>query len=112
MGFKSPRTKDVALHLHTLNCGVGLSFAAFDGKQKYRLILTATPVDDDTSDLRVSYFLPRDALSPDVMPAALRAFAHHTIELFAEDARIWRSEERRVGQEGGSPCRSRWSPSN
>ena len=25
-------------------------------------------------------------------------------------ARVWRSEERRVGKECSSPCRSRWSP--
>ncbi|MDE1145100.1 MAG: Rieske 2Fe-2S domain-containing protein [Azospirillaceae bacterium] len=93
MGFKSPKTKEVALTLHTLNAGVGLSFATFDGaRQHYRLILTATPVDDTTSDLRVSYFLPRDPTSPEVMPAAQRAFARHTIELFEEDARIWRHQ--------------------
>ena len=92
MGFKSPRTKEVALTLDTLNAGVGLSYAAFEGKQRYRLILTATPVDEETSDLRVSYFLPRDARSPDNMPAELKAFAHHTIELFEQDARIWRHQ--------------------
>src|SRR3546814_4256920 len=36
--------------------------------------------------------------------ARLRAPAHRQGE------RNWRSEERRVGKEGVSPCRSRWSP--
>lgn len=92
MGFKSPKTKAVALTLHTLNMGPGLSFAAFDGRSPYRLILTATPVDDAVSDLRVSYFLPRAAGSRDLMPQALRDFARHTVELFEEDARIWRHQ--------------------
>lgn len=92
MGVKSARTKQVAMNLHTLNMGPGLSFAAFDGREPYRLILTATPVDDAVSDLRVSYFLPRDPASPDRMPQRLRDFARHTIELFEEDARIWRHQ--------------------
>lgn len=92
MGFKSARTKQVAMELHTLNMGPGLSFAAFDGRDPYRLILTATPVDDALSDLRVSYFLPRDPASPDRMPQRLRDFARHTIELFEQDARIWRHQ--------------------
>jgi 3-ketosteroid 9alpha-monooxygenase subunit A len=93
MGFKSPKTGETMLMLHLINAGVGLSYAVFDGpKEHYRLILTATPVDDVTSDLRVSYFLRRDPASPDVMPAAQRAFAEHTVELFEQDARIWRHQ--------------------
>jgi phenylpropionate dioxygenase-like ring-hydroxylating dioxygenase large terminal subunit len=92
MGFKSPKTKQVAMTLHTLNMGPGLSFAAFDGRAPYRLILTATPVDDAVSDLRVSYFLARDPASPEILTEAQRSFAHHTIELFEEDARIWRHQ--------------------
>ncbi|MGE0307184.1 MAG: aromatic ring-hydroxylating dioxygenase subunit alpha [Acidimicrobiia bacterium] len=93
LGFKSPRTKDVALSLYLVNHGVSLSYAVFDGgAARYRLILSATPVDDEVTDLRVSYFLPRSAQSPDVMPEDLRAFARHTIELFEQDARIWRRQ--------------------
>ena len=92
IGFKSARTKQVAMKLHTLNMGAGLSFAAFEGRDPYRLILTATPVDDTLSDLRVSYFLPRDPASPDRMPQRQRDFARHTIELFEQDARIWRHQ--------------------
>lgn len=93
MGFKSPKTKEVALTLNNINFGPGLSFAVFDGnRQHYRLVLTATPVDDALSDLRVSYFLKRDPRSPDVMPEELRRFAAHTVELFEQDARIWRHQ--------------------
>src|SRR5690606_36225668 len=65
----------------------------FNGQSvKYRLILTATPVDEETSDFRVNYFFPRDPASPDVMPESLRAFARQTVELFEEDARMWRHQ--------------------
>lgn len=93
MGFKSPKTKEVALYLHTKNPGVGLSFAVFDGnKQHYRLLLSATPIDDEKSHLRVSYFLPRDPKSPDIMPKSVSDFAKATEELYEEDARIWRHQ--------------------
>lgn len=93
MGFKSPKTKEVALSLYTLAPCISLSFTIFNGKSvKYRLILTATPVDDATSHFRVNYFFPRDPTSPDVMPESLRAFARQTVELYEEDARMWRHQ--------------------
>ncbi|KMS61283.1 phenylpropionate dioxygenase-like ring-hydroxylating dioxygenase large terminal subunit [Sphingobium wenxiniae] len=93
MGFKSPKTKEVALSLYTLAPCISLSFTIFNGQSvKYRLILTATPVDEETSDFRVNYFFPRDPASPDVMPESLRAFARQTVELFEEDARMWRHQ--------------------
>lgn len=93
MGFTSPRTQQVALRLYNTNPGVGLSFAVFDGTtDHYRLVLAATPVDEERSDLRVSYFLPRIAGSLDELTAAQRAFAQHTDELFEQDARIWRRQ--------------------
>lgn len=93
MGFKSPKTKDVALRVHSARPNVGLVFSMFDGNNMhYRLILAGTPIDDETSYLRVSYFLPRDPQSPDAMPEKVRAFARGTEELFEEDARIWRHQ--------------------
>src|SRR3546814_14561925 len=52
-------------------------------------------------------------LSPDDEARLLSLFgsgwtsAEHDLRA---DALLWRSEERRVGKEGVSPCRSRWSP--
>jgi phenylpropionate dioxygenase-like ring-hydroxylating dioxygenase large terminal subunit len=93
MGFRSPKTKQLALHLYNVNPGVGLSYAVFDGTSThYRLILSATPVDDARSHLRVSYFLPRLPGSPTEMTQEQHAFAHHTVELFEQDARIWRRQ--------------------
>ncbi|PJI89559.1 aromatic ring-hydroxylating oxygenase subunit alpha [Sphingomonas koreensis] len=93
MAFKSPKTGEFALFNRGIKPNVGLSFTFFDGDNvHYRLILTATPIDDETAHFRVSYFLPRDPASPDTMPLKLRDFAAHTAELFEEDARIWRHQ--------------------
>lgn len=93
MGFISPKTKQVSLHLYTLAPCISLSFTIFNGESfKYRLILTATPIDDKTSHFRVNYFFPRDPSSPDVIPENLRAFARQTEELYEEDARMWRHQ--------------------
>jgi phenylpropionate dioxygenase-like ring-hydroxylating dioxygenase large terminal subunit len=93
MAFYSPKTKEKALSLFVLCPCISLSYTIFDGGSvKYRLILTATPVDDQTSDFRVNYFFPRDPTSPDVMPESLREFARSTVELFEEDARMWRHQ--------------------
>lgn len=93
MAFKSPKTGKYALFNHGIKPNVGLSFTLFDGDNiHYRLVLAATPVDDETTDFRVSYFLPRDRKSPDIMPKKVREFAKSTVELFEEDARIWRHQ--------------------
>jgi 3-ketosteroid 9alpha-monooxygenase subunit A len=92
MGFKSPKTKQVALHLYSVLPNVGLSFTMFDGRESYRLVLSGTPVDNKTSHMRVSYFFPRAADSWEVMPESLLAFARATEELYEEDARMWRHQ--------------------
>jgi 3-ketosteroid 9alpha-monooxygenase subunit A len=93
MGFTSPKSNEITLRLHLLNFSVGVSYAVFHGDNThYRLALTATPVDDDHSYLRVSYFLPRLPESPEAMTDEQKAFAHHTIELFEQDARMWRRQ--------------------
>lgn len=94
MGFLNKHTKKIALRLHARNAGVGLSFTIFDhGVLGRRLVLSSTPVDDETSDFRVSYYFPRDPNSPDVMPQHIREMAEQTKELFEEDARIWRHQK-------------------
>lgn len=90
MGFRSARNGEVALRTHAMNPGIGLSFFVFDGRFPYRLILSATPVDEETSHFRVSYFYPRDPASPEAMPQALQDHARSTEALFEEDARMWR----------------------
>jgi len=93
MGFRSPKSQQIALHLHTINVGIGLSFVVFDGPAaQHRLIVSATPIDDQRSHLRVSYFLPRDPASPDALTPEQLAFARQTVELLEQDARIWRHQ--------------------
>src|SRR3546814_6914927 len=41
----------------------------------------------------------------------LRRNFEHSLDLYVPEV-FWRSEERRVGKEGVSTCRSRWSPYN
>lgn len=92
MGFRSPKSKEIVLRTYALNSSIGLSFFAFDERMHYRLVLAATPIDEDRSHFRVSYFFPRDPASPDVMPAKWREFAKGTEALFEEDARMWRHQ--------------------
>lgn len=105
-GFLSPKTKEIAITTYARNPGVGLSFFIFHhhgGKKdsdpnKYngfnrRLVLAATPVDDEITDLRVTYFFPKDPTSPDVMPEHVHQAAAGTEELFEQDARIWRHQK-------------------
>lgn len=93
IGFKSPKTKQVALRTLQYNFGVGLAFAIFDGRNPYRLVLAATPIDDKLTYMRVSYWFPRQPGATAEMPEDLRAFARHTEELYEEDARIWRHQK-------------------
>ena len=92
-GFYSPKTKEIAMRAHGLVPGIGLVFFVFDhagfGR---RLVLSATPIDDETSDIRVTYFFPKDPASPDVMPQHVRATAAETHMFFAQDAEIWRHQ--------------------
>src|SRR3546814_1756266 len=80
----------------------------------YPAIAMAMLAEDDPA-----YGLVRDrakAEEADIGLAALRVLCRAGAAIFAEnvdnpgDAPIRRSEERRVGKECVSPCRSRWSP--
>lgn len=106
MGFLSPKTKQVSLTTYARNPGIGLSFFIFDhhgGKGKSdpkayngfnrRLVLAATPVDDEKTDVRVTYFFPKVPGSPDVMPQQVLDAAAHTEALFEEDAMMWRHQK-------------------
>jgi hypothetical protein len=93
IGFRSPRSHEIALKVFNRASSIGANFAVFDGRSAhYRLVLAATPVDEATSDLRVSYFLPRLPESPDELTDEQKQFAGHTVELFEQDARIWRHQ--------------------
>jgi 3-ketosteroid 9alpha-monooxygenase subunit A len=94
MAFRSPKTKEFAMHLYSHVAGVGLSFTVFDHSAfGRRLVLANTPIDDETSDLRVSYFFPKDPLSPEIMPEQVHETARQTRVFFEQDAQIWRHQK-------------------
>lgn len=93
IGFISPKTKRPALHLYNTCTAIGVTAAAFASpKMSYRLVLTATPVDEHRSHLRASYFLPRNGVEGDQLPPEMATFAGQIETLFEEDARIWRRQ--------------------
>jgi 3-ketosteroid 9alpha-monooxygenase subunit A len=91
-GFRSPKDNQIAMTLCNLMPNPGLIFGAFNGKSAYRLVLAGTPVDKGVTHTRVSYFLPREKDSWDVMPEQVLQFAKSTVELYEEDARMWRHQ--------------------
>src|SRR3546814_20621501 len=46
------------------------------------------------------------------LPGSRRGVGQHLVDLLVEGGNRQRSEERRVGKECVSPCRSRWSPNH
>jgi len=93
VGFTSPRTKEIALNVHSMAMSVGITYSVFHSrKAEHRLILSATPVDEGGSDLRISYFLKKDPQSPHVMPKWGHDFMREADRLFEEDAQIWRDQ--------------------
>jgi 3-ketosteroid 9alpha-monooxygenase subunit A len=82
----------VALKIHGINCGVGGSYAIFEGSYHYRLIFFTTPVDDKTSDMFYSIFWPRDAGDTnDVPPAAhIEKATRDFLVTLKDDLNIWR----------------------
>src|SRR3546814_12600906 len=64
------------------------------------------------ADFERLYAANRDtgAYSPDAAPAGRRALKNSALAYLAALAEADRSEERRVGKECDSTCRSRWSP--
>jgi 3-ketosteroid 9alpha-monooxygenase subunit A len=49
----------IAVRLHNMYSGVGLSYAGFEGGDRYRTLLGATPVDDQHTTLFHSIWVPR-----------------------------------------------------
>ncbi|MCU1398320.1 MAG: Rieske (2Fe-2S) protein, partial [Acidimicrobiales bacterium] len=93
IAFISPRTKEPTLHVLNTNTGIGLTAAVFDSpRQHYRLVLSATPIDDERSDLRVSYYFARDGATGNTLPEDVARMAAASEPLFEEDARIWRHQ--------------------
>src|SRR3546814_7390254 len=97
--------------------GVGLGvFFFFKQKTAYEMRISDWSSDVCSSDLKLARgFLPvrthsrHHLANPDFRAAVANSLAS---EAKAVDAYAARSEERRVGKECVSTCRSRWSPSH
>ncbi len=82
----------MARKIHGYSTGVGGSYAIFEGSVHYRLIFFTTPVDDETSDMFYSIWLPREPGddSP-VAPEAMRERADKEfLQTLWDDLEIWR----------------------
>src|SRR3546814_20442555 len=91
--------------------GVTTSVGLWDGG-------TGANVVPEFSTFEVDVRLP-DAATAETVCARLAALKPHDPDVTVEvtggpnrPASAQRSEERRVGTEGGSPCHSRWTPSH
>src|SRR3546814_9038864 len=81
-------------------CGGSSVLFFFKQKTAYELRISDWSSDVCSSDL------PRHGLGDGVF---VRQFQHGALLDHRASLSIWRAEERRVGKEGVSTCRSRWS---
>jgi 3-ketosteroid 9alpha-monooxygenase subunit A len=92
VGFRSARTKEIAMSLRSHNAGVGLTYSEYHGRNAYRLLLAHTPVDESVSDIRLSYWFPRAPGAAEEMPQKLRDIAIATFAFTDQDLMIWRHQ--------------------
>src|SRR3546814_8778673 len=85
-----------------------LFFFFFKQKTAYGMRISDWSSDVCSSDLTFGYLQLMEGINFAVIAMGLFAFAEIISMLDRSEAR--RSEERRVGQECVSTCRSRWSP--
>lgn len=78
----------------SINIGIGIGMAAFWGPDNQRVIVTVTPVDDETSDIRSSIWLDRipGDDSPG-QPASLERRQRYANNQFEADIAIWKYQK-------------------
>lgn len=90
IGFRSVRTGEVAMTTTAILSGVGIAMNIFEGRMNYRLAFCTTPVDDDTSDLFLAFWLPReDGDTADRIPDSLTGMVDYVKQSLPDDIRIW-----------------------
>ena len=94
MGFRSPVSGEVKLRLHMMAPGVGVSFDVFQGMDEtYRLILSATPIDEKHTHVWVSHWFRKEPGSGDALPERIIADVKEKEAVFEQDALIWRHQK-------------------
>lgn len=90
IGFRSARTGEVAMTTTAILSGVGMAVNIFEGRQNYRLSFCTTPVDDETSDLFLAFWLPRKAGdTSDTIPESLQGTIEFLKSSLPDDIAIW-----------------------
>jgi 3-ketosteroid 9alpha-monooxygenase subunit A len=84
-----------ALRINGYSCGVGGSFAVFEGNWHYRLMFFTTPVDNETSDLFYSIWWPREEgdTSPTVPEHHMERAQKEFLQTLWDDLEIWRYQK-------------------
>ncbi|MHB8467096.1 MAG: aromatic ring-hydroxylating oxygenase subunit alpha [Acidimicrobiales bacterium] len=94
-GWPLPTAKDpdgMAMKINGVSCGVGGSYAVFEGSVHYRLAFFTTPIDDECSDLFYSIWWPRDEgdASPVVPDSYRERGEKEFLQTLWDDLEIWR----------------------
>lgn len=92
-GFRSVKTGEIAMVFDTRTTGVGCSFNVFKGSYHYRVLFSATPVDDTASDLFNTIWWPRREGDHGEMPADLQQrISDEILSTVDQDLSIWRHQ--------------------
>ena len=94
-GWPLPNRKnddDMALTINSVSCGVGGTFAVFEGSAQYRLAFFTTPIDDERSDMFYSIWWPRPAGddSEAIPDADAERIRREHLRTLGDDLEIWR----------------------
>jgi len=93
IGFRSVRSGEIAMSSSVLASGVGIALNQFTGRQNYRLAFCTTPVDDETSDLFLAFWLPRDpGDTGDRIPESKATLLDYLKSSLPDDIRIWANQ--------------------
>jgi 3-ketosteroid 9alpha-monooxygenase subunit A len=95
-GWPKPERTDspdgMALKIHGISCGVGGSYAVFEGNWHYRLAFFTTPVNDEVSDLWYTIWWPREQGDTNIAPPQhiIDRGTKEFIQTLWDDLEIWR----------------------
>lgn len=93
-GFKSVKNNEVTMTFDTRTSGVGCSFNVFKGSYNYRVLFSATPVDDNCSDLFNTIWWPRrKGDDSNEMPEDIQArISREILTTVDQDLVVWRHQ--------------------